>query len=91
MTNLLQTEPFGIVWHEEDGGFWYNTSAEIPNSEKIAAFDMDHTIIVPKSKAKFAANRKDWFVRELEATFSSAAKTKRQTEKSCNTLRKPEC
>jgi DNA 3'-phosphatase len=30
------------------------------HSTKIAAFDMDHTLVYPKSGAKFAKNRNDW-------------------------------
>lgn len=36
------------------------TSPKMPPSSKIAAFDMDHTLIAPKSGAKFPVNAADW-------------------------------
>lgn len=51
--------PFGLLWNEK-GSLRFLTSSKILPSAKIAAFDMDGTLITPKGKNKFPANRQDW-------------------------------
>jgi len=51
---------FGLSWREEDDTLYILDSEEIKGSEKIVAFDMDSTLVVPKSGAKFPKNRNDW-------------------------------
>lgn len=45
------------VWKQENTCYILDSGE---NRAKIAAFDMDHTLIYPKSGAKFAKNRNDW-------------------------------
>jgi bifunctional polynucleotide phosphatase/kinase len=51
---------FGLKWEAEEDTMYYLTSSEIKPSKKVAAFDMDDTLVTPKSKAKFASGRNDW-------------------------------
>jgi hypothetical protein len=66
---FASTEAFGMAWQSRPGDFFFSTSPELKGSEKIAGFDMDHTIVYPKSGAKFAKNRADWYVSKLFAFF----------------------
>lgn len=53
--------PFGLSWTQPtESLFWALDSPEIPGAEKILAFDMDHTLVVPKTGKKFAKGRGDW-------------------------------
>ena len=48
------------IEHETIAGIIPSDVSTIKGSSKIAAFDMDWTIIKPKGKKKFPQNRKDW-------------------------------
>jgi len=52
--------PFGLTWETRDGTLLILNSSSIKGSKKIAAFDMDDTLITPKSGQKFPKNREDW-------------------------------
>ncbi len=49
----------GMKWHE-DGTLYYLTCSDYKGSDKIVGFDMDSTLVEPKSGAKFPRNRTDW-------------------------------
>lgn len=50
-----------MSWSRKAGaGLLVFSSEELPGRSCIASFDMDHTLILPKSGAKFPANRNDW-------------------------------
>jgi bifunctional polynucleotide phosphatase/kinase len=62
-----ETNVFGLKWYEEGEplakGFVplvYLYGDQLPGCSKIAAFDMDSTLINVKSGAKFARNHEDW-------------------------------
>lgn len=61
---LSLAEPFGIQWNEEPGAFYWTSSPELKGATKLAGFDMDSTLIVPRSGGKFAKDRYDWYVKE---------------------------
>jgi len=50
----------GMKWEKVGGTLLCLSSSSLRGSAFIAAFDMDHTLIVPKSGAKFPTNRGDW-------------------------------
>lgn len=64
--------PFGLEWSDVTYYFYALDTPELEGSTKIAGFDMvstrytcimttqDHTLIVPKSGAKFPNGRNDW-------------------------------
>uniref|UniRef100_A0A7S0DTA9 Uncharacterized protein n=1 Tax=Amorphochlora amoebiformis TaxID=1561963 RepID=A0A7S0DTA9_9EUKA len=54
------TFPFGLEWEDCGDLFYSLDSNKIQPSEKVVAFDMDGTLIEPKSGSKFARNRTDW-------------------------------
>eukprot|EP01097_Dermamoeba_algensis_P011417 TRINITY_DN884_c0_g1_i2.p1 TRINITY_DN884_c0_g1~~TRINITY_DN884_c0_g1_i2.p1 ORF type:complete len:291 (+),score=75.39 TRINITY_DN884_c0_g1_i2:98-970(+) len=60
-----KTGKSGSSWETADETLVYNTF-NLPNTKKVASFDMDHTLIEPKSTNKkgeaatFPANRSDW-------------------------------
>jgi len=51
---------FGLKWKDVDDYFYVMDSPEIKGSAKIASFDMDSTLVEPKSGAKFPTGRNDW-------------------------------
>jgi hypothetical protein len=55
-SNKKSKNNFELVWKVEDT-LHYLTSKQIKNSDKILSFDMDHTLVSPKSKGKFPTNR----------------------------------
>ena len=52
--------PFGLEWIDEEDTLLVCDSEQIKPSSKVAAFDMDSTLIVPKSGNKFPSGRSDW-------------------------------
>lgn len=46
------------LWNQKDT-LWYLNDPSVPGSKKIIGFDMDATLIIPKS-GKFPQNRNDW-------------------------------
>jgi bifunctional polynucleotide phosphatase/kinase len=49
-----------MKWEKVDETLLVHTSPSLPGSTLIASFDMDSTLVVPKSGAKFPKNRGDW-------------------------------
>jgi len=49
---------FDWTWKEHEGVVYGDCGAK--PSEKVYSFDMDGTLITPKSKGKFAKNADDW-------------------------------
>jgi bifunctional polynucleotide phosphatase/kinase len=55
-----KSDTFGLIWTDVDDDFLVLDSDQITPSSKIAAFDMDGTLIVPKSGKVFPVDRYDW-------------------------------
>eukprot|EP01127_Copromyxa_protea_P001970 TRINITY_DN1186_c0_g1_i2.p1 TRINITY_DN1186_c0_g1~~TRINITY_DN1186_c0_g1_i2.p1 ORF type:complete len:394 (-),score=106.18 TRINITY_DN1186_c0_g1_i2:55-1236(-) len=54
-------EPEELAWKDVTRFFYVaDSKPKMKGCAKIAAFDMDHTILFPKSGAKFPNGRKDW-------------------------------
>jgi len=51
--------PFGLNWQTE-GTFSWLASSKLPGSKKVIAFDLDSTLVEPKTGAKFPKTRGDW-------------------------------
>jgi len=51
--------PFGLEW-TTDGTFSYFDSPKLKGKSKVLGFDMDSTLIEPKSGAKWPKSRVDW-------------------------------
>lgn len=49
-----------MAWSTHDGTLLCCTSPSLPGRTRIASFDMDSTLIQPKSGDKFPRNRTDW-------------------------------
>ena len=49
-----------LVWTTHNGTCLCYSSPTLPGRTRIASFDMDHTLIYPKSGEKFPRNRTDW-------------------------------
>ncbi len=53
--------PWGLQWAEDVAGSLHCLDSQLlPKLSKVAAFDVDWTLVKPKSGAKFASNRADW-------------------------------
>eukprot|EP01114_Cavostelium_apophysatum_P015100 TRINITY_DN404_c0_g1_i1.p1 TRINITY_DN404_c0_g1~~TRINITY_DN404_c0_g1_i1.p1 ORF type:complete len:539 (+),score=163.75 TRINITY_DN404_c0_g1_i1:1629-3245(+) len=52
-------EKLKLEWNEE-GSFLALDSPLLQPNDKVVAFDLDSTLVEPKSGAKFPQNRKDW-------------------------------
>lgn len=52
--------PFGLSWSSPHDTLRTLCSSSSASSSKVAAFDMDATLVIPKSGAKFATGRGDW-------------------------------
>ena len=48
------------VWTKVDSVLVYTTGPSDPPTERIASFDMDDTVVMPKSGAVFPKNKDDW-------------------------------
>lgn len=52
--------PWGLRWTEEDGELFVLSDDALPPRARIAAFDLDHTLVVPASGKTFSQDRADW-------------------------------
>jgi len=56
----IEKGDFGLSWHEANDTLMVLDSQDIKPSNKFVGFDMDSTLVEPKSGAKFPKNRNDW-------------------------------
>lgn len=49
-----------MKWSRKEGTLLCFSDDSMPGRARVASFDMDHTIIMPKSNGKFPTNRADW-------------------------------
>lgn len=49
-----------MTWTKVDGTLLAFSCPELPGRPLVASFDMDHTLVAPKSGAKFPKDRNDW-------------------------------
>jgi bifunctional polynucleotide phosphatase/kinase len=52
--------PYGLTWSNIEPTLMCLDSPSLPGSDKIVGFDMDSTLVVPKSGAKFPSGPADW-------------------------------
>jgi bifunctional polynucleotide phosphatase/kinase len=57
--NKKKKNQFELEWTQEET-FYALTSKQIKDSDKVLAFDMDHTLVSPKSGKVFPTGRNDW-------------------------------
>eukprot|EP00808_Paulinella_micropora_P023442 g48898.t1 len=52
--------PFGLTWTNNPKFLWVLSTDKLPGSPRVIGFDMDSTLIEPKSGKKFPEGRSDW-------------------------------